>query len=721
MASSSARLDALVLQHLQERGFSEAASCLQKELAPAATMSEPPPSLKAEPSRPALMHLLAPSVAPAWERAYATLREWVHGCLDGYQLEMREVIYPFFAYCYLELVQIGERGHAAAFFERFHQDHALLQREQLNLLSQVTSPELEQRSEYVQRLRSHRYVTQLSVFGRALLVHFLQKHKLTLLLSVLNDHMTIEVRRMQPSEERGPTKCGATHARGVCDGGGGGGGGGGSTVALWEQLEEGEIKNRNVAELELGELAAVVEKHKLLAEAYPSRRPPPPAEAPSAAGRKHARKGKAAKDAVDAEDEQMEDAVNPPAKEGSKEMATAYVEESRVPLPPLADKVEKDFAKDESRRALLDSGALPSAWIATVHNASRSLCCVAFSADCATLACGHADAIIRVHLLRAAHRKAKKTAAGAKEAAAETAGEAAKASDAKTAKAAAAAAAADAPDDELAFMLRGHSGPVYAASFSRDDYFLVSCSQDGTARLWGLLQRACLVRYEAHAAPVWGVSFAPHGGYFATCSHDRTLRLWNTKQVQPVRIFTGHLNDVRCAAFHPNMSLIASGSDDAAVRVWDVTTAKCVRLLCREGHTAAVSAIEMSHRGDLLASAGEDAAVLLWRLSDARLLRRLSQHARPVWALSFSREDTQLLSAGADCTLVIWDVTAAASDEPPPRPALGEDESEEAPTPFLLSELHTKSTPLLFAKYSRTNLVVAAGVYRPPPQKDHRQ
>ena len=47
------------------------------------------------------------------------------------------MLYPLFAYTYLELLQAGERAHAGDFFERFHSDHALAHRPELNLLSQV--------------------------------------------------------------------------------------------------------------------------------------------------------------------------------------------------------------------------------------------------------------------------------------------------------------------------------------------------------------------------------------------------------------------------------------------------------------------------------------------------------------------------------------------------------------------------------------------------------
>ena len=184
------------------------------------------------------------------------------------------------------------------------------------------------------------------------------------------------------------------------------------------------------------------------------------------------------------------------------------------------------------------------------------------------------------------------------------------------------------------------------------------------------------------------------------------------------------MSDVRCCAFHPNASLLATGSDDLSIRVWEISSGKCVRLLCRGGHAAPVCALAVSSDGAMLASGGDDHAVLLWQLSEGRLLRRLRGHLGPVWSVGFSAEGAQLVSASADCSLGLWDVTAAASAAPDPDgPAEGTGGAasngagggrSRAVAPFLHRWLHTKHTPVVVAKFTRTNLLIAAGSYCAP-------
>lgn len=92
--------------------------------------------------------------------------------------------------------------------------------------------------------------------------------------------------------------------------------------------------------------------------------------------------------------------------------------------------------------------------------------------------------------------------------------------------------------------LIGHAGPVYGTSFNHDNEYLISCSQDQTARLWNMHTFENVVVYKSHNYPVWDVDFGPFGFYFATASHDRTARLWTCDHTYPLRIFAGHLSDV---------------------------------------------------------------------------------------------------------------------------------------------------------------------------------
>lgn len=92
--------------------------------------------------------------------------------------------------------------------------------------------------------------------------------------------------------------------------------------------------------------------------------------------------------------------------------------------------------------------------------------------------------------------------------------------------------------------LHGHYGPVYGLNFSSDYRWLLSCSEDCTARLWNVDTSTNVVVYKGHQFAVWDAAFSSFDYLFATASHDRTARIWSTDRVTPIRILAGHLSDV---------------------------------------------------------------------------------------------------------------------------------------------------------------------------------
>lgn len=293
--------------------------------------------------------------------------------------------------------------------------------------------------------------------------------------------------------------------------------------------------------------------------------------------------------------------------------------------------------------------------------------------------------------------------------------------------------------------LIGHSGPVYAISFSPsislDDpsvasttcRYLLSCSADKTIRLWSLDTWSNLVVYKGHDHPIWDITWGPFGHYFVTGSHDNTARLWSTDHVSPLRIFAGHDKDVDCVCFHPNNAYVFTGSSDKTVRMWEVTKGSAVRLFT--GHTANITSVACAPNGRILASADDAGAIILWDLRTGQRIKRMRGHARGgIWSLSWSVESSLLVSGGADQTVRVWDVLlqvdgpsgvrgetgtskvdgtvtgATVSGVGPGKKAKAKDATI---TPDQISAFPTKKSPVYKVQFTQMNLVLAGGAYMP--------
>lgn len=224
--------------------------------------------------------------------------------------------------------------------------------------------------------------------------------------------------------------------------------------------------------------------------------------------------------------------------------ATSTATTSRIPLPAWTREVEKEVVVDEINRTPVGPEALPSCCMLTFLNADDTINTIDFSSSAESVACGLSDSSITVCRLDRL-RKAQLVEDG------------------------------DAEQGEgrevpgLGRVLIGHSGPVFSLCFSRDEEFLLSSSQDGTARLWSVSDKGlygnCLVCYRSHAFPVWDVEFSPLGYYFATASHDSTARVWSTDRLVPLRMMVGHLSDVNVRAVLSRQQPELRGADPTRV------------------------------------------------------------------------------------------------------------------------------------------------------------
>lgn len=187
-----------------------------------------------------------------------------------------------------------------------------------------------------------------------------------------------------------------------------------------------------------------------------------------------------------------------------------------IPLPPhkgVDILSEVEAVKDWSKRLHLGPRAsLPSVCMYTFHHTNNNMNCAEFSPDSTMIACGFQESYIRLWSIKADKKSLPKSTS--------------------------------VEDSDGSVRLLSHSGPVYGTTFSPDNKYLLSCSEDASARLWSVDTKTALVAYKGHTGPVWDVAFGPFGHYFATASHDQTAQLWSCDHIYPLRVFAGHLSDV---------------------------------------------------------------------------------------------------------------------------------------------------------------------------------
>ncbi|GAM52755.1 hypothetical protein EBME_1218 [bacterium endosymbiont of Mortierella elongata FMR23-6] len=212
--------------------------------------------------------------------------------------------------------------------------------------------------------------------------------------------------------------------------------------------------------------------------------------------------------------------------------------------------------------------------------------------------------------------------------------------------------------------LEGHTSAVMSVSFSPDGNLLASGSNDRTVRLWSVKSGETLYTFEGHGSLVDSVAFSlPDGQFLASGSADRTVRLWRVESRQESPALGGHHGQVDNVAFSPNGNFLASGSYDKTIKLWNVENGKMLDTL--KGHKGHVNCVTFSSDSEILASGGDDNTVRLWSVKGLSPTQGLPPtqsvgfygHTKPVWCVSFSPTDNNLLASGGnDNTVRLWRV-----------------------------------------------------------------
>lgn len=188
--------------------------------------------------------------------------------------------------------------------------------------------------------------------------------------------------------------------------------------------------------------------------------------------------------------------------------------------------------------------------------------------------------------------------------------------------------------------------------------FIVTGSDDGTARLWNAQNGQEMFCFAGHLGGVWALKVDWRTGLLVTGSTDRTLIIWSLWSGERLFDLLGHTSTVRCVELADEGRLIVSGSRDGTLRVWDTQNGNCLHLL--QGHAASVRCLSLFGE-DCVISGSYDNDCRLWNIKTGTCLAVLSGHTNKVYAVTSS--GTSILSGSLDGTVKIWDPRTGACQQ----------------------------------------------------------
>ncbi|ETM42636.1 hypothetical protein F441_12190 [Phytophthora nicotianae CJ01A1] len=159
--------------------------------------------------------------------------------------------------------------------------------------------------------------------------------------------------------------------------------------------------------------------------------------------------------------------------------------------------------------------------------------------------------------------------------------------------------------------LVGHVASV-CALVVHDDRFIVSCSVDGSVKVWSQVTYECLHTIYGHHDVVSCLDM--NARWLVSGSHDNTLRLYDctTSSFNLLHILTGHYGHVTQVRLPSSLpSIILSCSDDNTLRLWNAELGQLLYDL--RAHHSRVTCFDA--QPDHICSGAADGSVCFWDIS----------------------------------------------------------------------------------------------------------
>ncbi|KAG8916749.1 hypothetical protein FRC02_003615, partial [Tulasnella sp. 418] len=200
-------------------------------------------------------------------------------------------------------------------------------------------------------------------------------------------------------------------------------------------------------------------------------------------------------------------------------------------------------------------------------------------------------------------------------------------------------------------VMKKHDASIRSIAFSHDSLLIASGSDDHTIVTWNAIT-GLPVKALTHDKSITDLAFSHDSLQIASATSNKCIYLWDTTHGTLLRTLQGmHDLDVRTVLFSPDKRHIISASN--SICIWDMDAKDFTRPFI--GHTAAISAIALSHDSTLIATGSDDHTVCIWTIQTGFFKRLSGIHTAPINIVDISANNLVVLSGSKDHTLCIWE------------------------------------------------------------------
>ncbi|XP_007516896.1 striatin-3 isoform X4 [Erinaceus europaeus] len=219
----------------------------------------------------------------------------------------------------------------------------------------------------------------------------------------------------------------------------------------------------------------------------------------------------------------------------------------------------------------------------------------------------------------------------------------------------------------LAGTLVAHTDAVWGLAYSGIKNQLLSCSADGTVRLWNPQEKLpCICTY--HGDKEYGV---PTSVDFIGCDPAHMVASFNTGSTIIYDLETSQSlvmlssqtdsgiqssNHINRVVSHPTLPVTITAHEDRHIKFFDNKTGKMIHSMV--AHLDAVTSLAVDPNGIYLMSGSHDCSIRLWNLDSKTCVQEITAHRKKldesIYDVAFHPSKAYIASAGADALAKVF-------------------------------------------------------------------
>uniref|UniRef100_A0A8C7FK21 Striatin-3 n=1 Tax=Oncorhynchus kisutch TaxID=8019 RepID=A0A8C7FK21_ONCKI len=208
----------------------------------------------------------------------------------------------------------------------------------------------------------------------------------------------------------------------------------------------------------------------------------------------------------------------------------------------------------------------------------------------------------------------------------------------------------------------GHTDAVWGLAYSGIKNRLLSCSADGTVKLWNPQEKnPCISTYNAekeHGIPT-AVDFnGCDPAHMVASFNTGNAVIYDLETSQAAVVFAAlpganHINKV---VSHPTLPVTITAHEDRDIKFFDNKSGKVIHAMV--AHLDAVTSLAVDPNGIYLMSGSHDCSIRLWNLDSKTCVQEITAHRmksdESIYDVAFHPSKAYIASAGADALAKVF-------------------------------------------------------------------